>query len=451
MKVAKFGGTSLATAEQIRKVYDIIRSDPARKIIVVSAPGKRFDGDIKVTDMLIAYAEKYLTFGSAEQELNSILARYIEIAQELALSDEVINNLTKGIIDHLTSSITDRNAFMDTVKATGEKFSAKLVAYYLQSREFDAIYVDPNDAGLVVSNKFGNAYVLEESYQNLNKLKNTSKVIIFPGFFGYSTDGTIVTFPRGGSDITGAILAAAVNAEYYENFTDVDSVFAVNPQIVPNPQGINELTYREMRELAYAGFTVLNDEALMPAYRANVPVNVKNTNNPSAPGTRIVISRDATDRPIIGIASDSGFCSIYVSKYLMNREIGFGRKLLEILEDEGLSYEHIPSGIDNISVILRGNQLNPEIEKRVINRIKEQLNVEDVVIERNLALIMIVGEGMRSTVGIASRATEALAKASVNIEMINQGSSKVSMMFGIKAIDEEKAIKALYFEFFGND
>jgi len=292
---------------------------------------------------------------------------------------------------------------------------------------------------------------LPQSYENLKILKDRPGITIFPGFFGYTEDGEVVTFPRGGSDITGSILAAAVDAELYENFTDVDSVYAVNPNIVPNPEPITKLTYREMRELSYAGFSVFHGEALQPVYKKGIPVAIKNTNNPSAPGTTIVAERTKITRPVIGIAGDSGFCSIYIRKYLMNREIGFGRKLLEIIENERLSYEHTPSGIDDISVVLRENQLDEEKEKRLIERIKTELEAEDVSISHNLALIMIVGEGSRRTIGIAARATRALARAGINIEMINQGSSEVSIMFGINSDNLSTAIKSLYYEFFVNE
>ncbi len=451
MKVSKFGGTSLATAVQIKKVYEIIESDSARKIVVVSAPGKRFKDDIKVTDLLINYAYKRLKNENAHTELQLVLKRYKEIAEGLELTKGIIDNIVSDIEKQLSINIEDENVFLETVKAAGEDNSAKVITHYFKSKGLDAKYINPKEAGLLVSREFGNARVLAEAYQNLKKLKDMTGILVFPGFFGYSPDGTIVTFPRGGSDITGSIVAAATNAELYENFTDVDSVFAVNPNIVVNPHKIKKLTYKEMRELSYAGFSVFNEEALFPAFRANVPVNIKNTNNPSAEGTMIVIDREVSSHPVIGIASGTGFCSIFVSKYLMNREIGFGRKLLKIIEDEGLSYEHTPSGIDSISVILKENQFDKEIETRVVDRITHELEVDDVIVERNLALIMIVGEGMRKTIGIASKATIALSRANVNIEMINQGSSEVSMMFGIRNEDEKKAILSLYEEFFEKD
>lgn len=448
MKVVKFGGTSVASAEQIKKVYDIVISDSKRKIVVVSAPGKRFENDTKVTDLLINYATNLLEKGKAETELNKILLRFEDICNNLQLSKETTRLLIEDLKDEINNCNKDNDEFLDIIKACGENYCAKIVSKFFQSKGLSARYVSPRDGGLYLSSESGFTKILEESYSNLKELKDEEDIIVFPGFFGYSLEGDIVTFPRGGSDITGSIIAAAVNADMYENFTDVDSVFVVNPFFVSDPLSISELTYSEMRELSYAGFTVFNEEALMPAFQSKIPVNIKNTNNPSAPGTKIVLKREKRDKPVVGIASDSGFCSIYVSKYLMNREIGFGRKLLKILEDEGLSYEHTPSGIDNISVILRDKQLNKEIEERIKHRIVSELEVDDISFERDLALIMIVGEGMRSSVGLVARATKAFAEAKINIEMINQGCSEVSMMFGIKQKDEKNAIQSLYKEFF---
>lgn len=448
MKVAKFGGTSLATADQIKKVCNIVLSDPDRRIVVVSAPGKRYKDDIKVTDLLIACAERYLSSGSAEKELEAVVSRYREIARQLSLSDEIVEQIAADLKERLAADTGNRGKFTDSLKAAGEDNCAKLVARYLQNIGVEAQYISPKEAGLLLSNEFGNAQVLSESYENLKILRDKPGIIIFPGFFGYSPDGDVVTLPRGGSDITGSILAAAVDADLYENFTDVDSVFAVNPNIVPNPKPIHELTYREMRELSYAGFSVFHEEALVPVYYKGVPVRIKNTNNPDAPGTTITRTRKNNNGPVIGIASDKGFCSIFMSKYLMNREVGFGRRVLQILENEGLPYEHVPSGIDNMSVILRENKFTRDVEDRVIQRIKDQLRVDDIHVQRDLALVVIVGEGMMHTIGITARAGAALARAHVNIEMINQGSCEVSIMFGVRAEDSTKAVRALYEEFF---
>lgn len=448
MKVVKFGGSSLATGAQLEKVLNIVMADSNRKVVVVSAPGKRYGQDIKVTDLLIECAEKTLRNEDYGEPLACVLERYESIAKELELPNDIIEEINDNFRELLNGDKTSRNRYLDAVKASGEDNNAKLVAKFFQSRGIDAHYVNPKDAGLFVTDESGNAQVLPESYENLFSLRDRAGIIIFPGFFGFTKEGEVVTFSRSGSDITGSILANGVKADLYENFTDVDAVYSVNPTIVPNPKEITVLTYREMRELSYAGFSVFHDEALIPAFRAGIPVNVKNTNNPSAPGTRIVNKRENINGPVVGIASDKGFCSIYVSKYLMNREIGFGRRLLMILEDYGLSYEHTPSGIDDITVILRQNQMDQYTEEDIINRIKSELAADEVKVEHDLALLMIVGEGMRHNVGTTARAAKALANAGVNIEMINQGSSEVSMMFGVKEANERRAVQAIYEEFF---
>lgn len=450
MKVVKFGGSSLASGEQLEKVYNIVVSDPTRKVVVVSAPGKRYSEDIKVTDLLIACAEQVLEKGDGGEYFDTVIQRYTEIADELGLSGEIIDIITDDLQRLLADRSKNDDHFIESVKASGEDNNAKLVAAFFKSRGLEAQYVNPKDAGLFVSDEPGHAQVLPETYDNLYELRKKPGIIVFPGFFGYSKEGDIVTFSRSGSDITGSILANGIKADVYENFTDVDAVCSVNPTIVENPKEISELTYREMRELSYAGFSVFHDEALMPAFRAEIPVHVRNTNNPSAAGTRIVSKRENENDSVVGIASDKGFCSIYVRKYLMNREIGFGRKLLQILEEYNLSYEHVPSGIDDISIILRQDQMNFVIEQELLKRIKNELGAEEVKVHHDLSLVMVVGEGMRCNIGTMAKAAKALADIGVNIEMINQGSSEVSMMFAVQEADENKAVKALYEEFFVN-
>ncbi len=451
LKVSKFGGSSLATGEQVRQVCDIITADPARRLIVVSAPGKRYSQDIKVTDLLIAAASERLMGKIGASECAEVIERYRNIASELELPAEVIEPIAGDLTERLKNNTDDADLYMDTMKAGGEDNSARLIAQVLQARGVDAHYVNPKDAGLLLSDEHGNAQVLPEAYNRLRNLSERPGITIFPGFFGYSKEGHIVTFSRGGSDITGAILAGAVRAEVYENFTDVDSVFAANPSIVSDPAPIAELTYREMRELSYAGFSVFHDEALEPVYRAMVPVHIRNTNNPKAAGTLIVPHCNSRETPVVGIAAISNVCCVYLSKYLMNRQVGFGRRLLQILEAENISFEHIPSGIDNMSVIIREENFPANKEKRVVEKIRQTLAPEDISVERGLSLIMVVGEGMQHTVGVAARATDALASSDVNIEIINQGSNEVSMMFGVKETDMDTAVRALYKEFFNGN
>jgi len=464
MKVCKFGGTSVASAEQIKKVVAIIKEDSTRKIIVVSAPGKRFEDDVKVTDLLIILSEAALYGGDVEGTLNKVMNRYALIAEGLGLETEIMEVIKSDLHKRLLFDKSHSTIFSDQLKASGEDNLAKIVAAYLVSIGLNAEYINPHEAGLIVTGWPERTQALPEAYKSLSELRNNVSICVFPGFFGFTKEGILRTFDRGGSDITASILAAAVNANLYENFTDVDCVFVANPKIINNPVEIERMTYREMRELSYAGFAVLHDEALMPAFQKSIPVCIKNTNNPLAPGTMIVSEREVSLRPVTGISADSGFSTLYVSKYLMNREIGFGRKLLQILEDEGISYEHTPSGIDNISVILRSNQLTEDKEARILNRIKNELQAEDVQIRSDLSMVVLVGEGMNNSIGLAARATAAISRTGANIEMINQGSSEVSLVFGVLMInqgssevslvfgvlkkDETKILNELYKEFF---
>lgn len=448
MKVCKFGGTSLASAEQIKKVCNIVTSDSERRLVVVSAPGKEFENDIKVTDLLINLAETFLKTQNCEEELNAVVSRYRRIAEGLNLGNEIVKDIENNLRTRIMLGYDHEEKFIDRMKAAGEDNSARLVAKYLKSIGYNAQYINPRDAGLFLSDEYGNARVLPQSFKNLSKLRDMDGILIFPGFFGYSLSGEVVTFSRGGSDITGSILAAAVEADVYENFTDVNSVFAANPKLIENPKAIPVLTYREMRELSYAGFSVLHEETLAPVFKKGIPVNIRNTNNPEAAGTMIVTTREIKNGPVSGIAGSGGFITINIHKYMMNREIGFGRKVLSILEEETVPFEHIPSGIDDISVILRKRHLDSDKISRIMERIAHNLAVDSITIGYDLALVMVVGEGMLRSVGVAGRATTALAKSGVNIRMINQGSSEVSIMFGIDEKDLDTAIIALYNEFF---
>lgn len=447
MKVAKFGGSSVADVNQIVKVANIIKSDPNRKFIVVSAPGKRDKNDTKVTDLLINIGEAYLKNEPCEDSIDEVIRRFQDNIEGLGLSNDLLDEI-KGTIHSVLNDEYSSEMRVEALKSIGEDSSAKILSAYLNSIGIEAKYVNPKDAGIIVSDQPGNAQILQESFKNIYALREEKGIIVIPGFFGYTESGKLITFSRGGSDITGSIVAAGIKADLYENFTDVDSVYSVNPNIVDNPKEITILTYREMRELSYAGFSVFHDEALIPAFEAKIPVCIKNTNNPNARGTMIVSEKEPKEDCVVGIASDEGFCSLYVSKYLMNREVGFGRKLLNILEDEHISFEHAPSGIDDISIIIREDQLTEEKEQIIIERIKNELLVDTISLQKGLAVIMVVGEGMNSTIGVAQKATKALSEANVNIEMINQGSSEVSMMFGIQVEGLERAIKSLYTTYF---
>ena len=448
LKVAKFGGTSLADGKQFRKVRDIIVSDPARRIIVISAPGKRFEDDPKVTDLLIQCARLRLNNRDAGGEVSRVIERYETIAADLRLPPALPQQFRNDLCSRLEPSRTHPARFEDSVKALGEDYNAQLMTAYLQHTGIEAEYVSPKEAGLMVSGEYGRAQVLEESYPRLAQLRDRKKIVVFPGFFGHSRDGHVVTFTRGGSDLTGAILAAAVRADVYENFTDVDGIAAADPQVVKNAELIKELTYQELRELSSGGFSVFHDEAMIPVLEAGIPINVRNTNNPSHPGTRVVTTRTAAEGAIVGIACDRGFCGIFVGKYLMNREKGFGRKLLQILEEEDLSFEHMPSGVDNVTVILRQNQFTARTLDRMKERICRELGADTISVEYGIALLNVVGHGMRRTIGMMARVAGALARARVNIEAVMQGPSELTMIIGVKDSDAGNAVRAIYKEFF---
>lgn len=453
MKVCKFGGSSLANAAQVTKVIDIVLADPARRIVVVSAPGKRHSTDTKVTDLLIALANAAMKGENTDRQFGEVVERYAEIAQELNLGEEIVRKIEADLIDRI-AKVNDlsEDEFMDLMKAAGEDNSAKIVAVAFEARGRKARYASPKDTGMVLKGEFGDATLDPVSYQKLARaFSNFEGIVVYPGFFGYTAEGKVATFPRGGSDITGSILAAAVCADVYENFTDVDSVYPVDPRIVPevkDGEGIPTMTYREMRELAYAGFGVFNDDAVIPAVRARIPINIRNTNHPSEPGTMIQQSRRVIPGTVVGIASADGFCNIVVEKYLMNRELGFGRRLLQVLEDEKVSYEHMPSGVDSQCIITRSSCLSKDKEHRIIQAIKKELNPDFVTIERDITIIMIVGEGMCYTAGMFAKACLALAAAGINISMVNQGSSEVSFMIAIRSKDRDNAVSALYKTFF---
>ena len=455
MKVCKFGGSSLANAAQLNKVIDIVLADPARRIVVVSAPGKRHGGDTKVTDLLITLANTALAGENTDRQFGAVVERYAEMAQEMNLGDAIV----KEIEDDLKSRVAQVKAlapaeFMDLLKAAGEDNNAKLVAVAFEKRGKKARYASPKDTGMILKGNFGDATLDPESYTRLSRaFSNFDGIVIYPGFFGYTREGKVATFPRGGSDITGSILAAAVCADVYENFTDVDSVYPCDPRIVEevkNGEGIATMTYREMRELAYAGFGVFNDDAVIPAVRARIPINIRNTNHPSEPGTMIQQSRRVIPGTVVGIASADGFVNLVVEKYLMNRQIGFGRRLLQVLEQNGISYEHMPSGVDSQCVVFKEQYLKKEDERKLIQEIKKELEPDYVAVERELTILMIVGEGMCYTAGMFAKACLALASAGISMSMVNQGSSEVSFMIAIRTADRDAAVRALYKAFFGS-
>ncbi len=451
LKVCKFGGSSLATAEQIEKVLAIVKADPARRIVVVSAPGTRFSGDDKVTDLLIQAGQHKPSSSRVGALINAITERFVAIADHWAMGPEV-EKLVRRELEHRLRRTGDMHPTrrMDLIKSTGEDLNAQLVARIGQKVGLDTHYVSPKKAGLILTDEPGNAQPLPASYARVKKaLDKVPGRVVFPGFFGHTKDGGVITFSRGGSDVTGSVLARAVDAPVYENWTDVDCIYSANPKVVKNPHAITAITFQEMRELAYAGFGVLHDEALIPLSGGVTTVVLKNTNNPRARGTRIVPTRRFDHKvPVVGVAGMSGFSIFFMEKILMNREVGFGRRVLQVFEEEGISFEHMPSGIDSVSLIVKSAQLSPALSKRLLSRLSKELKMDRVDVQHGTSLVVVAGLGMRHTVGLAARATTALSRAKVNLHMINQGASEISLMFGIDERDESTAIRALHAEFF---
>lgn len=448
--VCKFGGSSVATSEKLEHIVNIINNDTRRRCIVLSAPGKAPGFTIKITDLLIDATKKALSNEDYSGVVAEIKKRFHSIYTALKVPTDEINNVLSDLDERIASPREQSNKFRDLIVAAGEDLNCRLFAKYLAVLGMKAEYVNPREAGLVVTATFGDAQPLPESAYNMANLKSlcAESIIIFPGFFGYTPDGDVATFSRGGSDLTGSLLAGALDAAEYENWTDVDGILSAHPAMVESPLQIPALTYKEMRELSYMGFNVLHEEAVKPVMRKKIPIRLRNTNNLKNTGTLIVTERLPGEREVIGVASSSGYCSFTLQKFLMNREKGFGRRLLGIFEDIGLSYEHCPSGVDNISVILDQDQLKSEVVNTIIRTIEDQLQPDEIKSEFGIALVSVVGEGLIHKIGFLAKATKALAEAGVNIKMVNQGSSEMSIIFGIDATDEVKAVKALYHEFF---
>lgn len=430
-KVVKFGGSSLASAEQFKKVGDIIRVDETRRFVVPSAPGKRNSNDTKVTDLLYKCyraAEKGHT--DFDKVLTEIKARYQEIIDGLGLGlslEEDFNIIEEKFKNH---------AGEEYAASRGEYLNGKIMADYLDYEFVDSAKIIRFDGegqfDMEMTNRLTREY-----------LKDKENAVI-PGFYGAMEDGTVKTFSRGGSDITGSIVAGALDADLYENWTDVSGFLVTDPRIIENPKSIDTITYRELRELSYMGATVLHEDAIFPVRKAGIPINIRNTNRPEDAGTMIV--EDTCKKPaytITGIAGKKGFCSLFIEKSMMNSEIGFGRKVLQVLEKEGISFEHLPSGIDTMTLFIHQDEF-AEKEQQVISGIHRAVNPDFMELESDLALIAVVGRGMRSNRGTAARIFAALAHANVNVKMIDQGSSELNVIIGVRNEDFEIAVKAIY-------
>ncbi|MCR4677614.1 MAG: aspartate kinase [Lachnospiraceae bacterium] len=432
-KVVKFGGSSLASAEQFKKVGKIITDDKDRHFVVPSAPGKRFSKDKKVTDMLYACYANVTGKGGVEKmdaDLLEIKARYQEIIDGLALKlslDDEFKTIRENFI---------KKAGRDYAASRGEYLNGIIMADYLGYEFIDAAEVIKFTASGDFDSELTNKVLSE-------KLKTCVNAVI-PGFYGSLPDGTIKTFSRGGSDITGSIVARACKADVYENWTDVSGFLIADPRIIENPEVIETITYRELRELSYMGAGVLHEDAIFPVRREGIPINIRNTNSPQDGGTWIVESTCQKSKyTITGVAGRKGFCSINIEKDMMNAEVGFGRKVLQAFEDSGISFEHMPSGIDTMTVFVHQDEFMHK-EQQVVSAIHRLADPDTIEIEADLALIAVVGRGMKSTRGTAGRIFSALAHADVNVKMIDQGSSELNIIIGVDNSDFEAAIKAIY-------
>ena len=429
-KVVKFGGSSLANAEQFQKVGNIIRADEDRCYVVPSAPGKRFSDDVKVTDMLY---DCYHTAEAGEDftgKLQAIRERYEEIIHGLKM-DLSLDEEFKGIDENFRNG-----AGADYAASRGEFLNGKIMAAYL-----GFAFVDPAEMIRFDGNGQFDGEITEKLVAK--RLGDLERAVI-PGFYGAKEDGTIKTFSRGGSDITGSIVAGAVDADLYENWTDVSGFLVTDPRIIQNPKPIDTITYRELRELSYMGATVLHEDAIFPVRKAGIPINIRNTNAPEDPGTMIV--EDTCKKPpytITGIAGKKGFCALNIEKSMMNSEIGFGRKVLQVLEEQGIAFEHIPSGIDTMTIFIHQDEFAQK-EQQVISGIHRVVKPDYMELETDLSLIAVVGRGMRSNRGTAARIFAALAHANVNVKMIDQGSSELNVIVGVRDEDFEPAIRAIY-------
>ena len=429
-KIVKFGGSSLANAQQFEKVGEIIRSDESRRYVVPSAPGKRFDGDTKVTDLLYKcynIAVQGEDFGAVLQEIKE---RYYEIIRGLKLNLSLEEEFAQIEKDFKAQAGSDYAA------SRGEFLNGKVMAAYLGYEFVDA-------ATVIRFDKNGN-FDADKTDKLLSKRLAKCERAVIPGFYGAYEDGTVKTFSRGGSDVTGSLVAKAIKADLYENWTDVSGFLVTDPRIVENPAVIETITYRELRELSYMGATVLHEDAIFPVRKEGIPINIKNTNRPEDKGTFIVESTCKKPKfTITGIAGKKGFCSINIEKSMMNSEVGFGRKVLQVFEDQGISFEHVPSGIDTLTVYVHQDEFE-EKEQQVIAGIHRAVQPDFVEMESDLALIAVVGRGMKSQRGTAGRIFSALAHANVNVKMIDQGSSELNIIIGVENRDFEAAVKAIY-------
>lgn len=433
LKVLKFGGSSLADAEHFRAVAEIVKAEPQRRYVVASAPGKRNSSDTKVTDMLYKCYELVVAEEDFSDLFNEIVERYNSIIKDLGLELDLTE-----VYEKIRMSLL-HNSGRDYLASRGEYLNAMILAKYLG---FDFI-----DAKKVIFFNEDGSFDADKTNDVLRDYLLRHEYAVIPGFYGSMPNGTIKTFSRGGSDITGSIVARAAGATVYENWTDVSGFLMADPKCIDNPKPISKITYKELRELSYMGATVLHEDSIFPVRYSKIPINIKNTNRPEDPGTFIVSQTDEISEDVItGIAGKIGFSTIRIEKDMMNAELGFGRRVLQVLEENGVSFEHFPSGIDTMTVVVGTKELQKK-RADVLSGICKTVNPENIFVEENLALIAIVGRGMVKAKGTAARIFTALADAGVNIRMIDQGSCELNIIVGVDSNDYITALRAIYNEF----
>ncbi len=429
----------MADGNVIKNVKGIIDGDPQRKYIVVSAPGKRYSADVKVTDLLYKCHLELLQTGGCKESFSAVRARFSSIVKELNSNFDI-----NSVLDETEERIVTEKS-EDFTASRGEYLSARIAA-----EELGAVFVDAED---VIFFRENGSLDGERSYREISKVLSGTERAVLPGFYGKGANGKVKTFSRGGSDISGAVVARAVNASVYENWTDVSGFLACDPRIVDSPKHIKCISYKELRELSYMGANVLHSDSIFPVRRANIPIRIKNTFNPSHEGTLILPSSRYTPSGsvVTGVAGKKNFTVIFIEKSHMNAEIGFICKVLEVLMREGVSVEHIPSGIDTMSLVIESSCLSEDKLSKITEGIKEAVNPDLIRIIENIALIATVGHGMSSSVGTSARLFQAIASADINIKMIDQGSSEMNIIVGVKNDDYEKCIRAIYGEFFASE
>ena len=436
MTVCKFGGTSLADGNNIRRAAEIALSDPSRKFAVVSAPGKRYSDDVKVTDLLYESFKESRGKDRCGEAFAKIRKRFLSIVAELGLNFDITPILDRTEADIAASGSADFAA------SRGEYLNARIVAALLGWE-----FVDAKD--IIFFDEKG-AFDEKRSYPLIEARLSAAKHAVIPGFYGTGADGEIKTFSRGGSDISGSIVARAVNADLYENWTDVSGFLACDPRIVQSPEKIEVISFKELRELSYMGANVLHAEAIFPVRKGDIPIKIKNTFRPDDAGTLILPSKKYTPHGniVTGIAGKKDFTVIFLEKSLMNSEIGFARRALSILERERINFEHMPSGIDTLSLVIESKYLKDGVLDRLIDEMKAELRPDYIRVLEDIALVATVGHGMAKNVGTSARLFAALSDAGVNVRMIDQGSSELNIIVGIDNEDYEKCVRAIYREFF---